>query len=798
MRRARQGRLGLLKKAHTVRASLGLPAETRDELVFDPDSGISREEQKDIVREIENVATRNRIAVSPTAFAVRAAKRGVLFPILVNLSAIVALAGGLVFLYVYFQRGETQLAQSDTGTITAEGKLIEEVRKESEARLEEKNKQIDQIQDRLAEIDRQRQDLQSNMDAKVRVKENQLKAALAAELEAEKARLQKQGLSQQQIDRRLSALEEQKNGQSAAQLAAFRTQAEADRQKADENLKALQSEFSANLAQANQERDQVLSESRKREADLRAQLEQKTQEAQSAQARSQQALTALQSEKQQEDLVSGQLVGLYSVVKENITGKDYPKALASLQAIRDYVSRPDIAALAVVQQRRDIDLFVVDSLSSYVRGQLSPAPTDTSSLVAAASLISEVRDAVSQADAQARAGNISEAERLYDKALAVIPEVAKSYAYFTTKTNDAEAARREVLRSGLARAEAAFDAGRYPQMLVAYRDALAYLPETSTRLDRTISNIVTAGSGQAKTGSPADQARAAAPLLIQADAALAQGRPADALSRYLSILQRYPQSQQAASAVQGIANASAALGDQADARTAGREKDLSAQVAALQKQIADRGTEITGIKKSIMGLLGVQGDPDRADTSALMQALSARYGDLSAAKGASGDLAERAARAEENAAALQKKIDVLSSENQKLKAAADKAAADAAARLSALSSGYQAYTSREDPLLEARGDSGLVDTKAYLDTFLGSRPVQETFPGLYERIQRYDQGFLEAGRTNAIQEVLDVIIGLSKQKSPDARSKFLSDQRSTYGKDRDMTELLKGLQTLMK
>jgi len=815
--------LGLLKKARTIRTTLGLPADGRDEFVFDADSGISREDQKDILQQIETVATGNRIEVSPEVFAVKAAKKGILFPVLVNLAAVVALAGGLAGLYLFFQRGETQLSQSQTGTITAEGKLIETFKKESEAKLLEKNQQINQIQDRLAEIDKQRQDLQTNMDAKVREREGQLKASLAAELEGEKTRLQKQGLSEQDITSRLTVLEAQKNADSARQLDAYRAQAEADRQKADENLRNLQAEFNTNLARANQERQQVLDESKRREADLQAQLEQKTREAASAQASSQQALADLQQQKQQEDLVSGQLVGLYSVVKADISARDYPKALTSLQAISDYVNRTDVAMLPAIQQRREVDIFVVDSLKSYVQDQLSQASVDTSSLVAAAGQISDVRAAVSQADAQARAGNIAEAEKLYDKALAAIPEIARSYGYFTAKARDAENARQQVLSAGLARAETAFDAGRYPEMLAAYKDALAYLPETSARLDKTIENILVAGSEQGRTRSQAEQARAAGPILAQADAALAQGRPADAMVRYLTVLERFPQSPQAGSAVQGIKGASALFSNQADARLSAREKDLSAQVAGLQRQVADRGAEIIGMKKSIMTLLGMQGDPATTDTSTLMDALNRKFGDFAAAQGASSDLAQRLSRAEDNAAALQKKVDALDAENQKLKTQADKAAADAAAKqtaaaqqraaqsggsgqdlaslqakLAALSNGYSAYASREDPILQARGDQGLVDTKAYLNDFLGSKPVEETFPGLFERIKRYDQGFFSAGRSNAIQEVLDVVIQMSKQTTPDARARFLSDQLKAYSNDTDMTGLVKRLQSLMK
>jgi len=823
--------MGLLQKAHGLRSSSSV--DGREEFVFEPDSGISREDQKDIIREIETVTTKSRIGVTPAAFAVKAAKRGILFPVLVNLFALLVLGGGLAVFYYFFQRGETQLTQAETGTITAEGKLIEQLKKDSEARLLAKNQEISQIQDRLAEIDKQRQDLQANMDAKVRERENQLKTSLAAELEAERARLRKQGLSEQEVTKRLSDVETQKNEEFAKQLVAYRAQAENEKQQADINLRALREEFNANLARTNQERQQVLEDSKKREADLQAQLEQRTREVESAKAQSDKALQALQSQRQQEELASGQLVGLYSVVKADIASRDYPKALGSLQAIKDYVSRVDVAVLPAIQQRRDVDLFVVDSLTGYVQGQLTPARADTSSLVAAAGQISDVRSIVAKADEQLRAGNIAEAENLYSQALAAIPEIAKSYAYFTDKAKTDEDARQRVLRAGLARAEAAYDNGRLDDMLAAYKEALAYLPETSARLDKVIANISAAGSQQGLQKTAGEQSRAAAPILAQGDAALARGQPADALARYLSILERYPQSPQAAAAVKGISNASAAMANEAAAKLAAREKDLAARLVLLEKQVTARGTELTGVKQSIMNLLGTTGDPAAQDSAALMDALTRRFGDLQSAQGASGDLATRLSKAESGAAALQKKIDALSSENERLKAAAEKSAADAAARqaslqqqptsqaqtgsgssssapssaqelaslkakLSALSGSYSSYTSREDPLLQTRGDKGLVDAKPYLDNFLGSPPVRETFPGLYDRIKRYDQGFLAAGRANAIQDMLDVIIELSKKKSPDGRLKFLADKLSASGSDPDMADLVKGLQSLMK
>ncbi len=606
--------LGLLEKALTLRKALGFAPDDREEFAFDPDSGITREEQKEIRAEIEKVATGSRIAVSPEMFAVKAAKRGVLFPVMVIVGAVVVLAAGLALFYFLFQRGETQASREDTGTITAEGKLIEEVKKESDAKLQEKNNQISQIQTQLSQIDKQRQDLQANMDAKVQEKESQLKASLQAELDAEKARLQKQGLSDADIQKKLNDLSAQQNAAFNTQLDAFKAQADEDRKKSEATLQNLQAQFNSDLAKANADRQQVLADSRQREADLQTQLAQKTKELQSSEAQTQAQLTALTSQKQQEDLVTQQITGLYGVAQADIAAKNYPKALVSLQAISTYVNSSDVATLPGIAKRRTVDLFIVDSLTTLVQNEIDKGKVDTASLVDAAGKLADIRSRVANADTLLRAGKVADAETLYGQSLAVIPEVAKSYAYFTNKARDAEAARQDALHAGLARAEAAFAAGRLPDALQAYRDAFTYLPETSARLATTLANIGNATASLTAQKSQNDQTQAAAPLLTQAAALQKQGQYPDALQQYLGILQGYPQSQQNLAAVKGITDSVAAMNDGAAAALKAETDQVSAltaQLAGVQKQLDAGLAEILAVKKSIIALLGSTQDPGK-------------------------------------------------------------------------------------------------------------------------------------------------------------------------------------------
>jgi uncharacterized protein HemX len=143
---------GLLERARKLRERLGLDREDSGE------AGMSPEELQQIEQDLEQAVSGSRMEVSPEDFKVKAAKQGVLFPALVNVSLVVALVLGLGALYVLFQRGESQIASEEGTAATAEGKLIAELKKQSEAQLEAKNREIDSIQGRLADIERQRQE----------------------------------------------------------------------------------------------------------------------------------------------------------------------------------------------------------------------------------------------------------------------------------------------------------------------------------------------------------------------------------------------------------------------------------------------------------------------------------------------------------------------------------------------------------------------------------------------------------------------------------------------------------------
>lgn len=767
---------GLYEKAMVYLQNNPAPAESSTELVFEEEAGVSKEEQREILQEIEKEARQNKLILGPQAFQLKAQKRGVLMPLLVNLFGVFLLLAGGGVLWYFFQRGETTLKSEVVAVASAEGRLIQELKREAEERLLAKNREISDIQGRLSEIDRERQDLAANLEAKVQAREQELRQGMEAALAEERERLRRQGVSEEVINRRLAALEASKNDEFQRELSAFKRQAEEEKARAESSLQALQQEYQANLAKVNEERQKVLEESKQREAELQQQLAARSEalEAESQQARRELARIAEQREK--ERLAAGQLVGFYSRVKEDLRAGRLEPALAGLESVRQYLNDPAIAALPAIQQRREVELFVADSLSSLVKSEQAKSQADTSSLLAAADLVTSLRQSVQEGDALLSRGEAAEAEKKYNQALALVPEVDRTHRYFLAKLErgigPAEEARRSELRAALARAQAAFDARDFAGAAEAYSGALRYLPEEPAEVERLSANLRQAGYELGAERQKRQETSAAAGPLADADRLSTLGRYPEAIAAYTALIDRYPASAQVKPALQGIGRAVEALGSRP---AVGDAAPGDAQVRALQQELAARTEEAARLRK------------DLQDKAFLAESLQREKQMLS-----------------EEIASLKEQVRSLSTSGQESAAAAAELNAETQAKLARLQAieasynriveSYQKYAAQEDALVSGKGEPGLVEAKLHLNAFLTS--TEETFPGLWNRIKRYDGAFEKAGRTSALEDVSDVLYELSLRSQPQERQKYLDAEIARRRGDPLLAGLLKELRGL--
>ena len=352
-------------------AETGEESGSPDDGLFDKDSGLSKEDQKEILSDIDKLAKENQIQITPEVFNIKAIKRGVLFPIIVNIMAITALAAGIAILAFFFKKGEEQLTEDTSAIASTEGKLLQELKRESEAKLQEKSQEISQINAKLLEIDKERQDLATNMESQIQARELELRSALEAEIEAERQQLQQQGVAEQDIQARIAALESIKTTEYNQQLEDFRLQAEQERSQVETNLRDLQNEYNQILSQTEADRQRLQDDAEKREEGLRTQLAEKEKALASSRSEAEAELAKVAQQKDNEAMVNNQIIGFYNAVKENIQSENFNQALNNLTSIRSYMNEDRIVGLPGIQQRREVEFFVIDSLTQLVRGEIT-------------------------------------------------------------------------------------------------------------------------------------------------------------------------------------------------------------------------------------------------------------------------------------------------------------------------------------------------------------------------------------------------------------------------------------------
>jgi hypothetical protein len=130
------------------------------EIIIDAKSGISVEEQNEILTQINGIAEKNRRSLGGKT-VLKAKKSGALFPLAVNIAALVVLCGGGFFLILFNTIKDAQVRTGGEVYNLTEKALIEEIRRETSQRIAAKDAQISLIVSRLEDVDRQLLQFQS-------------------------------------------------------------------------------------------------------------------------------------------------------------------------------------------------------------------------------------------------------------------------------------------------------------------------------------------------------------------------------------------------------------------------------------------------------------------------------------------------------------------------------------------------------------------------------------------------------------------------------------------------------------
>ncbi len=842
---------GLLQRGLTFLShSNGHDEDGLDELDLAGTEGISKEDQEDIRSQIEEVAAKNRISISPELFSYRALKKGSVFPIVINLIAIMVLGGGLTLMAYLFGRSENRITGQDAKITSAEGEILQEVKREATQQIQQKNQEIASIQTRLQQIGTEKTQLQQNMESRVQAREAALKTQMDAELAAERARLQGQGVSQVEITRQLDALRSAQTAQYNSQTEQFRQQAEAERSKLAANLQNLEAEYQSNLATATADRAKILDDSQKRITDLQTQLQGQISQSEQQLSQAQSQLQALQETSQKQQLAATQITGFYTTVRNDVTQHNYSAALATLSSLQDYLSSDAVLQLSSVRERRPAELFIISSLTTLIQQQSQQNSQDTQGLIAAASIVDQARSLAAQASEQLQQGNTQVAADMYKKALALVPGIAASHQYFIDldaaqiadmkkqvadleqqqkilSTNrsgveqqlQAELARNRAdvqkatadqasgraaqskLENSLDQARRLYAAANYQASIDQYRLALSYLPVGSPLVGTTVQQIADAGYRVQSAATVAAASAQAAPVLRRARDLSTSGKFAEAIDAYAELIRDYPFATQIPAALQGMRSAYASqmssLQDQITSLTQERDRisSQSGSAGGTNSEVSTLTAENKRLTNQVASLQG-QIQSLQQERTSLSDKLGQAEKDLSAARKAGGSTSVASNGSQPGGPVLET---ATQQELGRLR--------QVDTQYRALQNNYQSYASSEDALLgppppatdanaPLPAQASLLKSKVMLDKFLSSDQMKTLFPALLDRIRQYDRGFEASGRATAVSQMTDLVYNLSQLSSASDRRALIQQQLGRTSNP-DMQSFLRELGTLV-
>jgi hypothetical protein len=466
-----------------------LRGEEAEERGISSTEEISSEEREQILAHIDKFVEQNRLEIKSDTFSITPRQSGLLMPILINICALLLFASGYFLATRFFDQRQEFIVSEAKTLLTAEGKLIEALKRQSQEEIEQKDRQIREIQSRLSDVNGERERLRLDSEAAIRQREQELKAALETELEAERQRLSSTGIPETEMNRRLKELEETRRAEYEAQIADFKRQQEAELAEKDAAIASLAADYQKSLDMARAERLQLQGELERRQAELQAQFQVKEQSLQADRARMLEELGRLQNQQETENLVLDQILAAYERIVGFVRDSQYERALENLQALREFLGQDSVVALPIIQRRRPVELFIIGSLEELIQ-KTYLGSTDTSSLVASSNLLNEIASKAAEANQAFEAGDVVAAERLYEEALQRIAAAWSSHSRLKEIEKISLAEEQKKLDALIGEGDRLYLSEDYRASVDRYTEAITYLKQDAAVASRIVERIM--------------------------------------------------------------------------------------------------------------------------------------------------------------------------------------------------------------------------------------------------------------------------------------------------------------------
>ncbi len=320
----------------------------------------------EIYSEIDRMVEKLHAEVAAVSTDFSVIKNDTVIPLIVIIGSIIVLFGGGLFFLSFYNSKEKTILTTRNRVLSTESKILAAVKAESEEQLEIRDQQIKSIQNQLSTAIEDRNRLKEDTEKTLNAREEELKNAMNDTLEAERAKLVEQGLSSEDIQKKITETSNRLEAENETVMNDFKEQYEQELAEKELAMSIKIEEYQNNLDQSKSEQARLEEQIAQREKELLQDFDD-----QSAALESQRNLVLSQLEEienvsSKEHLVSSQILESYRSIENKIAKSEYEDALAEIANLENFLKQDSVLELSGIKERLPVENFVIATLRNSI------------------------------------------------------------------------------------------------------------------------------------------------------------------------------------------------------------------------------------------------------------------------------------------------------------------------------------------------------------------------------------------------------------------------------------------------
>ncbi len=325
----------------------------------------------EIYSEIDRMVDKLHAEAAAVSTEFSVIKNDTVIPLIVIIGSIIVLLGGGLFFLSFYNSKEQTILTTRNRVLSTESKILAAVKAESEEQLEIRDQRIKSIQNQLSTAIEDRNRLKENTERTLNKREEELRRAMNSTLEAEREKLMEQGLSSEDIRKKIEETSNRLEAENQSAMNDFKEQYEKELAEKELAMSIQIEEYQKNLEQSKSEQIRLEDLIAQKEKELVQKFSEQSAALENQNESVLNQIKEIENVKTKESLVFSQILSSYESIERKIENGEFENALKEIANLEHFLEQDSVLVLPGVKERIPVEKFVMNTLKSSINMEIT-------------------------------------------------------------------------------------------------------------------------------------------------------------------------------------------------------------------------------------------------------------------------------------------------------------------------------------------------------------------------------------------------------------------------------------------